>query len=75
MALSLDSSSKTRKTNKGAKMKLKLLTIAFTTLLLTQACDVHDPYQEPDYTPPAIPKNVVVMNGDNRVDLFWDNNR
>jgi len=75
MALSLGSSSKTIKTNKGAKMKLKLLTIAFTTFLLTQACDVHDPYIEVDYTPPAIPKKVVVMNGDNRVDLFWDNNR
>ncbi len=56
-------------------MKLKLLTIAFAALVFIQACEVYDPYREVDSTPPAIPKNVVVMNGDNRVDLFWDNNR
>jgi len=56
-------------------MNLRLLTIAFIILLLTHACDVYNPYQEADYNPPAIPKNIVVMNGDNRVDLFWTNNR
>jgi hypothetical protein len=75
MALELDYSNKRIILNKGAKMKLHLIIIAFISLLLTQACEIYEPYREVDYIPPAIPKNVVVMNGDNRVDIFWDNNR
>jgi len=53
---------------------IKLLSIPFL-ILLAQACNIYDPYQEADYTPPSIPRGVVVQNGDNRVDIFWDKNR
>jgi hypothetical protein len=56
-------------------MKTKLLIFALLLLFLSQACDVYDPYNEFDVTPPAVPKGVVVLNGDNRVDLFWNDNR
>lgn len=54
-------------------MKKKILAFAFITLLLTQACGINEP--EIDYTPPAIPKNVVVHNGDNIVYISWSPNR
>ena len=56
-------------------MKIKLLILTVISLLLNQACDIYEPYHEIDVTPPSIPRGVVVMNGDNRVDLFWNNNR
>ncbi|QQS34869.1 MAG: hypothetical protein IPM56_11420 [Ignavibacteriales bacterium] len=55
-------------------MKNKILYLSIlTTLFLFNACDINDSYF--DYTPPAEPRNIVVLNGDNRVDLYWDDNR
>ncbi|HPI37718.1 MAG TPA: hypothetical protein PK397_07225 [Ignavibacteriaceae bacterium] len=55
-------------------MKKIYLTIVFASLIFF-GCHKGDPVYYMDYDPPAIPKNVVVMNGDNRVDIFWDDNR
>lgn len=55
-------------------MKTRILLTVTALLLLLQACDVHDPYNERDYTPPAIPNGVVVENGDYRVDIYWCEN-
>jgi len=38
-------------------------------MLLIQACEIYEPYE--DFNPPAIPKDVVMLNGDNIVDLYW----
>lgn len=39
------------------------------------SCDnMHDGWYEEDNTPPAAPRNIYVMNGDNRVDIEWDRN-
>lgn len=38
------------------------------------ACNVNDSYYE-DYTPPAPPTGIQVLNGDERVDIFWNHNR
>lgn len=40
------------------------------------SCDIHDPdnYYN-DYNPPAEPSGIVVINGDYRVDLYWNENR
>ena len=56
--------------------KLKLI-ITLAIILLLQACDIYDPYNyhEPDYIPPNPPTGVVMLNGDNRVDLTWNDNR
>lgn len=56
-------------------MKIKLIILTLILLLINQACDIYEPYEEIDYNPPAIPRGIVVMNGDNRVDLFWNANR
>ncbi|MFC2103097.1 hypothetical protein ACFLSS_01590 [Bacteroidota bacterium] len=50
-------------------MKLRLLSICIFAMLITQACEIYEPYE--DFTPPAIPKDIVMLNGDDRVDLFW----
>lgn len=50
------------------KMKFKLLLLAVIVMLI-QACNMSEPYE--DFEPPAIPKDVVMLNGDNRVDLYW----
>lgn len=55
-------------------MKNKLLYLTFLLpLFIFNACDINDLYT--DYDPPAEPRNIVVLNGDNRVDLYWDHNR
>jgi hypothetical protein len=63
-------------------MKKILLSIAvFINLLLLQACSINDPNHNDNYnnnydnTPPAPPTGIQVINGDNRVDLSWLNNR
>lgn len=38
------------------------------------ACNINDSYYE-DFTPPAPPSGIQVLNGDNRVDIYWDHNR
>ena len=50
-------------------MKLRIILFAFITLLLTQACELQDPFE--DFTPPGIPRGIVMLNGDERVDLYW----
>lgn len=59
-------------------MKTKMKTLLAVLILSSvgfYGCDFDnwaDPY---DTTPPSAPKNVSVLNGDNRVDIFWDRNR
>jgi hypothetical protein len=56
-------------------MKKILLTIALAiSSLLISSCDVNDSYYD-DFTPPAPPTGVSVMNGDSRVDISWNPNR
>ncbi len=54
----------------------KLLTILLPLgfLLLIQACNINDPYYHVDTTPPSPPTGVYVLNGDNQVDLSWNDN-
>ncbi len=47
--------------------------IAFISFGVT-SCNISDPYYV-DYTPPAPPSGIVVLTGDNRVDIFWNHNR
>jgi hypothetical protein len=55
------------------KMKKILFTTAlFGLALLFNSCGVNDAY---DYTPPSAPTGVSVINGDNRVDIYWNANR
>ena len=57
---------------------MKNLTKFFAvTILLIQlsGCDVNEPEYVFDTTPPAPPTNVRALNGDNRVDLYWNENR
>lgn len=55
------------------KMKKILLTITLLGLtIILSSCGVNDAY---DYTPPAPPSGVQVINGDNRVDIYWNPNR
>jgi len=56
-------------------MKTRILIFALTLLFLNQACEIYEPEEEIDFTPPAIPTGVVVSNGDERVYIYWDNNR
>lgn len=39
------------------------------------ACNINEPVTVIDRTPPAQPTGLVVLNGDQRVDIFWDANR
>lgn len=53
-----------------------LIIISLIFLILIQSCDVHEVgYHEVDYDPPGPPTGVVVLNGDYRVDIYWDDNR
>jgi hypothetical protein len=38
------------------------------------SCGVNDSFNQIDNTPPAPPTGITVVNGDNRVDLTWNNN-
>jgi hypothetical protein len=49
--------------------------LALLTLISISACEYDDFVYYADYTPPAIPSGVVVLNGDNRVDIYWNSNR
>ena len=62
------------------KMKKILFSITvFLNLLLLQSCSINDPNHNNnnnnDNTPPAPPTGIQVLNGDNRIDLSWINNR
>lgn len=56
-------------------MKKIILTfvLSLTTFFFT-SCNVNDSYYE-DYTPPAPPTGIQVLNGDGRVDISWNHNR
>ncbi|MGE5401038.1 MAG: hypothetical protein ACM3S2_11590 [Ignavibacteriales bacterium] len=56
------------------KTIIKLVSGAFFTVvvLLLSGCNMHNP-SEYNYTPPEIPTGVYSINGDNRVDIYWDN--
>jgi hypothetical protein len=75
MALGLENRFRTIINNtNGAKMKTNKLFIVIALLLILQACDIYDPYHDVDYNPPAVPSGIVVVNGDNRVDIYWNSN-
>jgi hypothetical protein len=59
-------------------MKKIHINIIFLAALLTFAgCHIHDPYEPHyvDYDPPQPPAGIVMINGDERVDLYWNHNR
>lgn len=55
--------------------KISIYSLAIITSLVLSACELYEPddYYY-DYDPPAVPGGIVVINGDNRVDLYWDDN-
>ncbi|MDP2362692.1 MAG: hypothetical protein Q8M94_02865 [Ignavibacteria bacterium] len=54
--------------------KLTFLTVLFASVLIITSCDINDSYYN-DYTAPAPPTGIQVLNGDNRVDIYWNRNR
>jgi len=56
------------------KNLLKFLA-AITLLFYFTGCDVNEPEYVVDYVPPVVPTGVNVLVGDNRVDLYWNENR
>ncbi len=54
--------------------KLSTLAVLILTTLILISCDVSDSYYD-DYTAPAPPSGIEVLNGDNRVDISWNPNR
>lgn len=61
------------KSNEEHKMKNIILTLAlFSLAFILNSCGVNDSY---DFTPPQAPTGVQVLNGDNRVDIYWNPNR
>jgi hypothetical protein len=67
--------SENENTVKVTKMKkLSIFTILILTTLILSSCDVNDSYYN-DYTPPSPPSGIEVLNGDNRVDIYWTANR
>ena len=55
--------------------KTALLTVLIASAFILSSCDVNNYYDEYDYTAPDPPTNIQVLNGDNRVDIYWDRNR
>ncbi len=55
--------------------KLKIIFAILLSSFLFVACDVNDTSYEYDYTPPKIPTGLSVLNGEDRVDLYWSHNR
>lgn len=52
---------------------VKLLLVLLTTAFLLTGCDNgHEPF---DNNPPNPPVGLYTVTGDNRVDIFWDDNR
>jgi hypothetical protein len=56
------------------KNLVKLLSVLFLIGAFI-GCDVNDIVYEIDTIPPVPPTDVQVINGDNRVDLYWNDNR
>lgn len=56
--------------------KLKIFLTVIIIIFSISACQINDPNNYyVDNTAPIPPKNIVVFNGDNRVDLSWPSNR
>jgi hypothetical protein len=54
-------------------MKSRLFFLfALVSSIFFNSCNINLPYE--DFTPPAPPKNITVINGDQRVDIFWKKN-
>lgn len=61
---------------RGDQMKnLIKLFAALIILLYLTGCDVNEPEYAVDNVPPKPPTGIQVLNGDNRVDLYWNENR
>lgn len=56
------------------KRFINILVTAVLTVLIFAACH-NDEEHYYDYTPPARPSNVLAINGDQRIDITWKNNR
>jgi len=54
--------------------KLSILTVLIASAFILSSCDINDTYYN-DYTPPSPPSGIQVLNGDNRVDIYWNRNR
>ena len=52
--------------------KLSILTVLIASAFILSSCDVNDTH---DYTPPSPPSGIQVLNGDSRVDIYWNSNR
>ena len=55
------------------RFNLLLLTITAAAMLIITGCNVNN-INDYDTIPPAPPKNVSTVTGDNRVDIYWDDN-
>jgi hypothetical protein len=56
---------------------MKKIYVYFLSIIvagLFAACNVNDPNLHHDYTPPSPPSGIEVLNGDNRVDIYWNDN-
>ena len=75
MAFQLDTSTQIEY-KRGEKMKnLSKLIAAVLFLFYLTGCEVNEPDYIIDNIPPAIPTGVKVLVGDNRIDLYWIDNR
>ena len=54
--------------------KIYVYFLSLIVAVLFTACNINDPDLFYDYTPPSPPSGIVVLNGDNRVDLYWNDN-
>lgn len=54
--------------------KTILISVLLLSTFIFTSCNVNDSYYE-DYTPPAPPTGIQVLNGDQRVDISWNHNR
>ncbi len=54
---------------------LKYLAIILFTTILFISCDDDSDLINVDVTPPSAPRDVFAINGDNRVDISWEENR
>ncbi len=54
--------------------KLIYYPLILLTSLFLYSCGVNDPFARVDNVPPDVPTGITVLNGDNRVDLSWNNN-
>jgi hypothetical protein len=55
--------------------KLIKISVSLIILFYLSGCDVNEPEYVVDYVPPAVPTGVEVAIGDDRIDLYWNENR